>query len=260
LNPSSTSARTALLRLALAYVLALLLVATSGAVAVSLGDSPLMTIGAGALGSAASLFLMASVSAVREGRGLQEGLRLARPPPRAVFSTVIGMLALSKALDEAIALLGLSAEGSLKQIRDALEAASGVQRLALLPVLALGSGTAEELFFRGYTLGVLERAVGAGAAVVLSALLFGLFHFDPVHGAAASLMGLFLGYAAIRANSAWPPLFAHVVNNAVATLLPLSADETRSSRVGALVAGLAATAVAVVILARLRPRPVANGG
>lgn len=50
--------------------------------------------------------------------------------------------------------------------------------LYMLPVSVLLVGPGEELLFRGIIQGKLKQAVGARAAIVAAALMFGLIHFD----------------------------------------------------------------------------------
>jgi hypothetical protein len=89
------------------------------------------------------------------------------------------------------------------------EGAALVFREALVPA------TWEELFFRGLLFAVLGRAGGPRAAILGSALLFGLAHGDLHHGLVAGLLGLSLGCLRARHGlaAAW---LAHALNNALA--------------------------------------------
>jgi sodium transport system permease protein len=89
-------------------------------------------------------------------------------------------------------------------------------------VFALMPAITEELAFRGYILTGLERTYSKGAAIVLSALLFGFLHvllslFQQLFG--ATLLGLVLGLIAIRTRSLWPGVLFHFINNAIGVLI-----------------------------------------
>ena len=52
----------------------------------------------------------------------------------------------------------------------------------------------EELIFRGVTLGYAKKSLSVTAAIVLQAVLFGVFHMNIIQGIYAAFLGLFLGY------------------------------------------------------------------
>jgi sodium transport system permease protein len=88
-------------------------------------------------------------------------------------------------------------------------------------VFALMPAITEELAFRGYILTGLERTYSKGAAIVLSALLFGFLHvllslFQQLFG--ATLLGLVIGLIAIKSRSLWPGVVFHFINNALGLL------------------------------------------
>lgn len=84
---------------------------------------------------------------------------------------------------------------------------------ALVPALA------EEFFFRGYVLSAFRNRIAPLRAVLYSALIFGLFHV--INGSVLSLerffpttlLGLALGFVAIRTHSLWPGVLLHAIHN-----------------------------------------------
>lgn len=85
-------------------------------------------------------------------------------------------------------------------------------------LVGLGPGIGEELIFRGFILrGFLSR-YGPAVAVLLSGLLFALFHFDPVHMLAVFPIGLWLGYVVVRTGSIYPAVAVHVGINVMSTV------------------------------------------
>lgn len=86
---------------------------------------------------------------------------------------------------------------------------------AVLPVMALTPGIAEELLFRG----MFQRSIRRPAlAVGASGLLFAAYHADPHHVVAVVPLGLFLAWIGQRTGSVLVPITAHVVNNGAAVI------------------------------------------
>ncbi len=83
---------------------------------------------------------------------------------------------------------------------------------AVLPALI------EEMIFRGYILNTL-RLHGDGLAVVLSAVLFALFHGNVLQIPFAFILGLVMGYLTVQTDSIWPAVLLHFSNNLMSVLL-----------------------------------------
>ena len=86
--------------------------------------------------------------------------------------------------------------------------------VVLAPVL-------EELLFRGILLRRVERAAGTLPAVLISALVFGLYHGNLSQGITAAAAGLALGYAYVRTDALLVSVVMHTAVNAAAFLLRL---------------------------------------
>ena len=97
-------------------------------------------------------------------------------------------------------------------------AEGGPELLFMLVVLA---PVLEELFFRGLMLrGFLSR-YGAARAILGSALLFAVAHFNPWQFAAAFCAGLLFGWWFLRTRSLLPCMLGHAVHNGLPFLLSL---------------------------------------
>ncbi|MBW9200537.1 type II CAAX endopeptidase family protein [Bacteroides gallinaceum] len=123
----------------------------------------------------------------------------------------------------------------------------------------------EELLLRGAIQGHLMRIWKNPAwAIVLSSLIFGLMHGNPVQIFFAFLTGVALGWMYCRTGSLLPGMLMHFINNGSSVLLyHLSggSDETMAESLGTYgAAGLALAGVALTVLcvwlvkARLVPR------
>lgn len=130
----------------------------------------------------------------------------------------LGALALNQAVDAGFHLTGFGRGDALEDLLRKLAGARGPMLALSLLIVGTLSATCEELFFRGYLQRRLVARFGAVPGIVFPALLFGLAHFDLHHGLFAFLFGMFIGVAAWAADSTWPAIVAHVVNNTVSVL------------------------------------------
>ena len=158
-------------------------------------------------------------------------LRLPRPAGRAALGIVGGLL------------IGLGAWAGLAELllylgADRLtEATRFTELAALLPELplpllivslALAPALCEEFAFRGLLLTGLKPRLGATRAILVSGVVFGLFHFVTELGLwerllSTTLLGLVLGWVRVRTGSLWAGVALHATNN---TLILLAGSYT----------------------------------
>jgi membrane protease YdiL (CAAX protease family) len=207
-------------RKALLLALSGVLCALAGGVAsLALGDSQL-ALAADGLGTSALLGFLAWAGAAsgKEPAASRLGLGASRLPRRQQGALIVGIVALSHALATGVELWAPNQAPSLVLFEEILAGARGATLAALCLGLAFAPGILEELLFRGYVQRGLERRIGAPGAVLVAAALFGLVHGEPVHAAAAFVLGIYLGLAAVLAGSVRAAIACHVVNNLVAVL------------------------------------------
>ena len=77
----------------------------------------------------------------------------------------------------------------------------------------------EELMMRGVVLRGLLQRHGALAAVLLSAVMFGVFHDNVKQAVGAAVSGIFLGLAFVHTRSLWVPILMHCSHNAFVCML-----------------------------------------
>lgn len=200
----------------------------------------------------------------RAGAARWPGLRWQLPRrPWVAFGLLLPMV-------PALALV-LSVQGFLHLPR--WSSGKWLAELVAHPVLALVLGCViapvlEEVLMRGVLLRGLLRNYRPAVAIGQSALLFGIFHFNPAQSLNAFLMGLLLGYVYYRSRSLWLCIGLHGVYNALALLgnrLAGLADAKRSAAVlysptYALVwlAAALVLAASVLALARSQAAPTAT--
>lgn len=194
----------------------------------------------------ATLVLLTAFFLLRRKHPLREvGLRAVHG--RYVFTA----LAIAPLLYAAVSfVLGLLPEAWLA---DYAEASAALNQESLLMVLAtvLVAPVVEEIIFRGLVLSRMARVLPGWLAVLLSALLFGVCHGQIVWMAYAFLLGVLFGFLALRSESIWPSLCAHIVFNGIGQLagyLPESDTAVRLFYLGLL--GCGAVLCLVVFLFR----------
>jgi membrane protease YdiL (CAAX protease family) len=100
----------------------------------------------------------------------------------------------------------------------ALDEAGGSIIVTIVLVGILGP-IAEEIFFRGFVLPGLIKRFGVGRSLLISSLVFSLFHIDPGAIVPTFALGLALGWVYLKTGSIWPAIFAHGLHNTVAVLV-----------------------------------------
>jgi membrane protease YdiL (CAAX protease family) len=122
-------------------------------------------------------------------------------------------------------------------------ATNGLMYVANLAVIGLIAGAAEELYFRGLILSGYSR-FGRWPAIVITALLFGLFHFNVQNFVAPVFLGIVFGYMTAATGSIYPAITGHFVNNAIsvtiayaAVVLPDGQSAAQGTDTGVLIAG-----------------------
>jgi len=84
----------------------------------------------------------------------------------------------------------------------------------------------EEIIFRGFLQRILERRLrDITKAILLSALIFALIHFNPWWAIQIYIIGIFMGFVAWKTNSVWVSFFLHAFNNGVAVLFTHFSEE-----------------------------------
>ena len=95
--------------------------------------------------------------------------------------------------------------------------------LIVFLTLAIFPAIAEEIYFRGLLIGVLnDMKIGAFHAIFISSILFAMMHFQFYYILPLLFMGGILGYVYYRTKNLWVSIFMHLLNNGLIVLLTLS--------------------------------------
>ncbi len=150
---------------------------------------------------------------------MKTALRMKHFPPR--YWLFVLLFGLSVCLISTLINAGCSA-----LFRSVLPAAAGSTVVdlfggnwrALVLTTVLLPALAEELLLRGLVQGEYEK-YGITIGVLLTSLIFALFHTNLLHLPALFIAGVFYGVLTVLFRSVWPAVLAHAVNNAVVLFL-----------------------------------------
>ena len=99
---------------------------------------------------------------------------------------------------------------------------AGVARIIVTALyVCVGAPLTEELLCRGVLLKSMSK-YGVPFAVFASSLIFGLIHGNIYQTPFAILVGVILGYVAVRSGSIWPSVIIHFIVNTFATARDLT--------------------------------------
>lgn len=146
----------------------------------------------------------------------------------------------------------------------ALEPLLRTETNAELALLLLGgvvlAAVCEEFLFRGMLLQLLSRGNRWRGAIVMTGVLFAVFHLDIIGLLPRTLMGIYFGVLVWRSGSIYPAILAHGANNLLAfAAIPLvDADTAAEVPVNAsLLAAVSGIVFVALIIGYLRvTRPV----
>lgn len=83
-----------------------------------------------------------------------------------------------------------------------------IMHVALVPAIC------EEVLYRGYILRLFERSWGIWAAIIVSGVIFGLYHLRLTQVIPLAAIGIVLAWVTIKSGSLIPAIAGHFVNNA----------------------------------------------
>lgn len=147
------------------------------------------------------------------------------------------------------------------------EAIKSLSPWAALLMLALVPAFCEELMFRGVLLGGLRGAAGRWTAILVSAAIFGVFHFMLIRFLPTMILGVVLAYLCWQSRSIWPGVIVHFLHNGLVvstlywpwrTSLGASMDDAADAAhlpATVILGGVTLIALGLSLAARSRPAP-----
>jgi len=190
-------------------------------------------------------------------------LPFGRPRPRVLLGALLGAAGLNHLLttygswQESVA----PTPEPIRALFDGLFAYRGpADFVVLLLVFSIVPAVCEEILFRGFLqTGLMDHLGTPAGGILVSALVFGLFHLDPWRFVGVFGLGAFLAWLRYASGSLVPSMAAHALSNLISISLKamggLEAAQAPAGPAGALLA--AAALVAAVRLVR-PPEPAAD--
>ncbi len=158
-----------------------------------------------------------------------EFLHLRLPDIRALLVPLVGIVSLQQMLQIYMVFqekipLPPEVEDLTRQLREMIDqltkllaGSSSVPELIwVIIIIALIPAVVEEFLFRGLVQRSFERQMGATWSVILTGIIFGAYHLNPFSFVPLVVLGMYLGFLAMRANSLWASVAAHFYNNTYA--------------------------------------------
>jgi CAAX protease family protein len=157
------------------------------------------------------------LSTSRKGLGPVRELRLTGRPRDLGLGVIAGLVGLVLASVVAVVLEFFTdspLNSAVGDLAESMESASPGPLILLAVLSAFGAPVVEEIAFRGLMFGALEkRGTPQGWTIVLTAVVFALFHFEPVRLPVLLVIGLVLGWVRARTGSTLASMAAHMANN-----------------------------------------------
>jgi membrane protease YdiL (CAAX protease family) len=100
-----------------------------------------------------------------------------------------------------------------------ISASSIPEGIFVVAVIAVVPAICEEAMFRGFIQRSFEFKIKPFSAALITAIFFGLYHFNPYGVIPLILLGLYFGFAAYISNSIIIPVILHFLNNFAAVML-----------------------------------------
>ena len=157
-------------------------------------------------------------------------IRLTPVSPSVFSVSCFGVLGLGFLVDEVTFVLHsldpiLFATDGLDLFNQLFLDATPLLFLILTAAITLGPGIGEELLFRGLLLRSFLSGMAPWLALLFSSILFGAIHLNILQGVGAGLIGIYLGFVALRTGSILPAMAAHALNNFICALFARFGDD-----------------------------------
>ena len=165
---------------------------------------------------------------LRFGR-LREALQIRFPRGREIIATVVAVFALQQVLQAYMMLqqsiplpeqiqefVDLIEDLFEKTYRTLVTARSPLEFVFVVITVALVPALAEETLFRGVVQRSIGEATGGLRAAVISGIIFGAYHLNPLSIVPLIALGVFFGYIVYRSRNLSLALSAHFFNNFLA--------------------------------------------
>jgi membrane protease YdiL (CAAX protease family) len=106
-----------------------------------------------------------------------------------------------------------------KTYSNLLTAKNIYEAILVIAVVAVVPALCEETMFRGFIQKSFELRIKPVWAALITAIFFGLYHFNPYGMIPLIILGFYFGFAAYMSNSILIPMSLHFINNFIAIMV-----------------------------------------
>jgi membrane protease YdiL (CAAX protease family) len=135
------------------------------------------------------------------------------------FAIGIVVFVIGDELDRLIASIFPMPQLWMDAMEKILEIHSVRDAVVIFTTAVIFAGFAEEMLFRGMLQQTIEKYRDPAHAIVFTAILFAIIHFNPWTALQITFLGLILSYLAWKSNSILPAVILHACNNLFSIIL-----------------------------------------
>lgn len=179
---------------------------------------------AGIVATQLIILLVPLLVAVYTRKSLRKTFSLRRMPFRGLPAAIlmsIGAIFVGAVLSTLVSLLfpasAMSAEDSLSDLFNG-------SFLPTLLMIAVLPAVCEEVLFRGYIFTAMAGRFKPVAAMIVTSVMFGIYHMSVVRFFTTALLGFFSAYVVYRTGSIFCGMLMHVINNSIAVVLEMKPE------------------------------------
>jgi len=176
------------------------------------------------------VILLPSIVFIRlSGRSLKETLRLKKVRFSVLMmSLLITLLALPLAYMLNFLMTVVLAQGGWL-VDHSFSLGTGWSNYFIFVILiAVSPGICEEVFFRGVILSGYEKVMSPKKVMILTGILFGIFHFSLQNLLLPTLLGIIFAWLAMTTDSIYPSMLGHGVFNFIGVSLTFISSQQAS--------------------------------
>jgi len=140
-------------------------------------------------------------------------------------------------------IIGIVSPDTMEEYNEMMNMALGGNIFMVLLATIILAPISEECIMRGMIFQNLRKYFSVPAAIVIQAVIFGIFHMNWVQGLYVLPVGLALGFVAAKSRSVLPCIFMHMLNNFMSVVLAILPEFCQKSWFCIVAAAVCAAAV-----------------
>lgn len=126
-------------------------------------------------------------------------------------------------------IIGIVSPETMEAYNEMMNMALGGNIFMVMITTIILAPISEECIMRGMIFRNLQKYFSVPAAIVIQAVIFGIFHMNWVQGLYVLPVGLALGFAAAKSKSVLPCIYMHMLNNFMSVVLALLPEFCQTS-------------------------------